>query len=89
MLSPIVFKYLDRRADQIEEEYEFVGKVSSIRFNDKGTAIVTVKKKEYLLFTPGIDFTHKIKVGDELIKDKNSKMYTLVKANTGDKIISN
>ena len=77
------------RAVYIEKKTQFDGIVQKITYNEKGRPLVVIKEKEYLIGLPDIDFNDKIQLGDSIIKERDSKIYKLIKHETGEIIISN
>ena len=85
----IVLSFLYIRADKIEKNYQFNGIIEKVTYGDKKIRKVVIKGKTYFISYPSEDFNDKIEAGDSLIKEKNSKIYKLIKFKTGQIIVSN
>ena len=84
----IVLLFLYVRANKIENSYQFSGVVQKITYGDKGTPKVIIEGITYYLTYTKEDFNNKIKPGDSLIKNRNSRIYKLVKYDTKEVIVS-
>ena len=84
----IVLLFLYIRADKIEKSYQFNGTIEKVTYGDKKIPIIVIKGKTYFISFPNEDFNDKIEAGDSLIKEKNSRIYKLIKFKTGEVISS-
>jgi hypothetical protein len=71
-----------------EKNFKFKGVIEKIDYNEKKTPTVTVNDSSYSLST-SCRFNERMKVGDSLVKEKDSQLYELIKDKTGDVIFSN
>jgi len=62
--------------------YDFNGKVESVIYSDKGEPTVLIKGKEFNLPVNFWNFSHKIEIGDSLVKKKDSMQVILIKSQT-------
>jgi hypothetical protein len=84
----IVLLFLYIRADKIEKSYQFNGTIEKVTYGDKKIPTVVIKGKTYFISYPNEYFNNKIEAGDSLIKEKNSRIYKLIKYKTGEVIFS-
>ena len=84
----IILIILNVRANKIEKGYQFSGIVQEITIGDKDTPEVKIEGKVYFLTYTKKIFNDKIKPGDSLIKNRNSRIYKLVKYATKEVIVS-
>jgi len=84
----IVSLFLYIRADRIEISYKFKGTIDKVTYSDKKFPNVVIKGETYFISYPNEDFNDKIEVGDSLVKEKNSRIYQLIKFKTGEVIFS-
>jgi len=82
ILMTIRVIYMGRTGRSETLNYQFNGKVDSVRYNIKGQAYVSINGVEYYLFDPDWDFDHnRIQIGDSLVKRKNSMIIELFRRN--------
>jgi hypothetical protein len=84
----MVTLFLYSRAEKIEKSYQFNGTIEKVTYSDKKKPNVVIKGKIYFISFPNEDFNDKIEAGDSLIKEKNSRIYKLIKFKTGEVIFS-
>ena len=82
ILMTIGVIYMGRTGRSETLNYQFNGKVDSVRYNIKGQAYVSINGVEYYLFDPDWNFDHnRIQIGDSLVKRKNSMIIELFRRN--------
>jgi hypothetical protein len=72
---------LNIRWNYVYLSYNFNGRIDSIRYGDKGTAIIIVKKKEYVLGDEWSSDQILIHKGDSIMKLKNATQIKLIRPN--------
>ncbi len=70
--------YSNSKADEINYNYSFSGRVDSVSYDVKGIPYVHVNGQFYYL-DDGYNFDHLVEKGDTMIKHKGSVVYKLIK----------
>lgn len=68
----------DRKANQQNFNIGFAGKVKRVEYDIKQYPIIIVDDSTYFIGS-GYNTNHQIEIGDSLIKEKGSEVYTLIK----------
>lgn len=71
-----------------EKEIQFDGVIQEVTYGDKHTPLVKINGATFAVQFPNEDFRNKIEEGDSLSKKKNSRVYRLVKHQTGQVFLS-
>ncbi len=71
-----------------QKDNQFDGVIQEVTYSDKHTPLVKINGATFAVSFPNEDFRNKIEEGDSLSKKKNSRVYRLVKHQTGQVFLS-